>query len=131
VVDLFACNDRVVRVGLLERIQKLSKASLSDVSLNACFDQITLGFGDSTPKIRELTIKAMMPLAPRLTEQNRNDKLLRHIAKLQGNFFCIFYLGLIVFDSFDDVQIYIMEFHVTAMISNIIFFYDGEMTFLL
>jgi hypothetical protein len=24
-----------------------------------------------------------------------------------------------------------MEFHVTAMISNIIFFYDGEMTFLL
>ena len=84
VLDLFACNDRIVRVGLLQRIEKIA-ASVSNEAINNGFDQICTGFSDATPLVRELTIKAMVSLVPRLNDVNKNDKLMRFLAKLQGD----------------------------------------------
>jgi hypothetical protein len=100
VIDLFACNDRIVRVGLLQRIEKLAPA-ISNETVNNCFDQICTGFSDATPVVRELTIKAMIHIVQRLNDTNKNDKLVRFLAKLQTDpehairTNCVVCLGLI------------------------------------
>jgi hypothetical protein len=41
------------------------------------------GFGDTTPIIREQTLKAVTALAPKLSSKIINNSLLRYLAKLQ------------------------------------------------
>ncbi len=83
VVELFRCNDRATRVALLQKMDVLGEFLNAKIINEQIFDKICTGFSDSTPVLRELTIKAMMHIAPKLNETNLNETLMRHFAKLQ------------------------------------------------
>lgn len=47
------------------------------------YPQASTGFSDSNAYLRELTLKSMLVLAPKLTQKTLNQSLLKHLAKLQ------------------------------------------------
>jgi len=85
VVDLFSCNDRSVRITLLQRMDRIASMLSSDTLNGPLFDAALTGFADAAPMVRELTIKAIVPLIGKLNETNKNDKLMRCFAKLQSD----------------------------------------------
>ena len=50
---------------------------------NQIFPHVANGFGDSNAYLRELTLKSMLVLAPKLSQKTINQTLLKHLAKLQ------------------------------------------------
>ena len=83
IVDLFACNDRLVRITLLQRVDRLASMISAETLNGPMFDAVLAGFADETPMVRELTIKAIVHLIQKLNDANKNDKLMRSFAKLQ------------------------------------------------
>jgi SCY1-like protein 1 len=83
ILRLFASNDRSIRAALCENlplyIDKLSEADINQT----IFNNISSGFNDTNPIIREHTLKAVTLLAPKLNTKTVNNQLLRHLAKLQ------------------------------------------------
>lgn len=47
------------------------------------FPHVANGFADSNAYLRELTLKSMLVLAPKLSQKTINQTLLKHLAKLQ------------------------------------------------
>ena len=47
------------------------------------FPAVATGFSDSNAYLRELTLKSMLVLAPKLSQRTINQVLLKHLAKLQ------------------------------------------------
>ncbi|CAN0586934.1 unnamed protein product, partial [Laminaria digitata] len=47
------------------------------------FDPLCAGFTDAAATLRELTLKSMVAFTGQLSEKNMNDKLIKHLAKLQ------------------------------------------------
>jgi hypothetical protein len=83
IVDLFSCNDRAVRVALLQRVERLIPLLSVEALNGSLYDSCLTGFVDTNALVRELTIKAMVHMVPKLNENNKNDKLVRCLAKLQ------------------------------------------------
>lgn len=50
------------------------------------FSNLATGFVDTSPAVRESTVKAMVPLAEKLNTYNLNTELMKHLARLQGRF---------------------------------------------
>ncbi|RHY26648.1 hypothetical protein DYB32_007426 [Aphanomyces invadans] len=83
-VKLFGCNDRAVRVQLLQMMDLFAvhfDAKL--VNSAVVFDNICTGFNDTMPLLRELTMKSMLHIADKLSDSNLNQKLMKFFAKLQ------------------------------------------------
>lgn len=84
IVKLFSCNDRAVRVQLLQMMEKFTvhfDAKL--VNSAVIFDNICSGFTDAAPVLRELTVKSMLHIADKLSDSNLNNRVLKYFAKLQ------------------------------------------------
>lgn len=47
------------------------------------YPQVEKGFSDSNAYLRELTLKSMLVLAPKLTQKTMQQSLLKHLSKLQ------------------------------------------------
>ncbi|CAG8575934.1 12048_t:CDS:10, partial [Cetraspora pellucida] len=78
IVKMFAVPDRTMRLSLLENL-----GSFIDHLDNKTVNEKATGFTDTVPIIRESTLKSILLLAPKLTERNVNNDLLRYLAKLQ------------------------------------------------
>ncbi|KAJ3000789.1 hypothetical protein HDV02_003591 [Globomyces sp. JEL0801] len=74
IIKLFASSDRSIRLALCEKM---------DLYLNHLSDQMSAGFLDTMPIIREQTLKAVALIAPKLNSKTINNSLLRMLAKLQ------------------------------------------------
>jgi len=85
VVRLFANNDRATRVQLLHHLPAYIDKLAADVVNTAVFPSIVNGFGDTTPVLREATVKACLHLAPVLTDANRNGVMCRELKRLAGD----------------------------------------------
>eukprot|EP00510_Aplanochytrium_minuta_P003953 CAMPEP_0184019906 /NCGR_PEP_ID=MMETSP0954-20121128/9033_1 /TAXON_ID=627963 /ORGANISM="Aplanochytrium sp, Strain PBS07" /LENGTH=780 /DNA_ID=CAMNT_0026301667 /DNA_START=217 /DNA_END=2559 /DNA_ORIENTATION=+ len=85
IINLFACNDRGIRVSLLQNLDRYAKFLDEQVMNGKLFESICSGFGDTTPILRELTLKSMLVIAPKLSEKNLNDVLMRHLVRLQSD----------------------------------------------
>ena len=48
------------------------------------YPHVATGFSDSNAYLRELTLKAMLVLAPKLSQKALNQSLLKYLAKLQA-----------------------------------------------
>ncbi|KAG9412567.1 hypothetical protein AC1031_015478 [Aphanomyces cochlioides] len=83
-VKLFGCNDRAVRVQLLQMMDLFAVHFDSKlVNSPVVFDNICTGFNDTMPLLRELTMKSMLHIADKLSDSNLNQKLMKYFAKLQ------------------------------------------------
>lgn len=81
---LFKVKDRGVRGALLSKVGFMSQ-HLDKNSLNVhVFEPLCSGFNDSSPTLRELTLKATLDLVPALNELNL-EKLTRYLVRLQGD----------------------------------------------
>jgi hypothetical protein len=47
------------------------------------FDNVVSGFSDAAPALRELTVKAMLPLATKLNSKNMNERVVGYFAAMQ------------------------------------------------
>ena len=83
IVKLFSSPDRGIRRTLLEKIHSFG-LELSDALVEEqIYPKLQLGFTDANPYIRELTLKSMVILAPKLQQRTLNQNLLKYLAKLQ------------------------------------------------
>jgi SCY1-like protein 1 len=80
---LFASNDRGIRRGLLENISSFGAALPAGLVEDQIYPNVQTGFNDANPYLRELTLKSMVVLGPKLSQRKLNQSLLKHLAKLQ------------------------------------------------
>ncbi|PAV57503.1 hypothetical protein WR25_23629 isoform B [Diploscapter pachys] len=83
-VKLFGSPDRTTRVKLLERIDEFAPHLTSAVINEKIFGNLCSGFMDTSPAVRESTVKAMVSLADKLNYNNLNVELMKYLARLQG-----------------------------------------------
>ncbi|KAL2526841.1 Protein kinase family protein with ARM repeat domain [Abeliophyllum distichum] len=97
VVKLFASNDRAIRVGLLQHIDQYGESLSSqvvdeqdngivvkpNVRLSRFTLMLLLGFLTHLLFLRELTLKSMLVLAPKLSQRTISGSLLKFLSKLQ------------------------------------------------
>jgi SCY1-like protein 1 len=84
VSKLFTVPDRGVRSILLNQVGFMTK-HMDKAALNAkVFEPLCSGFNDSSPVLRELTLKATLTLVPTLNPPNM-EKLSRYLVRLQGD----------------------------------------------
>ena len=85
ILKAFTLPDRQIRVLLLASLPKfmeiLTKSDISD----RIFQYFVTGFSDSNPAIREETIKSVLVIAPKLSDRQLNNELLRFLAKTQSD----------------------------------------------
>ncbi|CAJ0600613.1 unnamed protein product [Cylicocyclus nassatus] len=83
-VKLFGSPDRTTRVKLLERIDEFAPHLSAQVVNEKIFSNLASGFLDTSPAVRESTVKAMVSLAEKLNFNNLNVELMKYLARLQG-----------------------------------------------
>lgn len=81
IVRLFTSPDRALRVCLLDNLPLMIDHLSGKLVTDKIFPQMVTGFGDIAPVVREQTLKAMLVVAPKLSERTINGELLRHLAK--------------------------------------------------
>ena len=65
-----------------------SPAGLQSVVEEQIYPNVTTGFTDSNAYLRELTLKSMLTLAPKLSQRTLSNSLLKFLAKLQVGLLC-------------------------------------------
>lgn len=81
----FAKNDRATRMILLTSLgDYIDKLDKSDIS-NTIFSHLVTGFNDTSPEIREETLKTIVVIAEFLNDRQLNNELLRYLLKLQND----------------------------------------------
>ncbi|KAE8728537.1 ATP-dependent RNA helicase DBP7-like isoform X1 [Hibiscus syriacus] len=83
VVKLFASNDRAVRVALLQHIDQYGESLSAQVVDEQVYPHVATGFADTSAFLRELTLKSMLILAPKLSQRTLSGSLLKYLSKLQ------------------------------------------------
>lgn len=83
VVKLFASNDRAIRMGLLQHIDQYGESLSSQVVDEQVYPHVATGFSDPSAFLRELTLKSMLVLAPKLSQRTISGSLLKFLSKLQ------------------------------------------------
>ncbi|KAH7923423.1 ARM repeat-containing protein [Leucogyrophana mollusca] len=84
-VKLYASPDRGTRMALLDSLpeyaEKLDKRAVAD----RVWPHLQTGFSDTVAVIREATVRAVVLLAPKLSDRILNNDLLRHLARMQSD----------------------------------------------
>ena len=80
---LFASTDRGLRRSLLETIDTYGQHLTAAVIEEQIYPQLQTGFSDANAYIRELTLKSMLILAPKLSNKTLTQSVLKHLSKLQ------------------------------------------------
>ncbi|CEF70077.1 N-terminal kinase-like protein [Strongyloides ratti] len=84
IAKLFTSNDRSIRVRLLEKIEEFAPHMQSNDINEKIYINITNGFNDPSPAIREMTVKAIVHFADKLNYNNLNVDLMKYLARIQG-----------------------------------------------
>ncbi|KAK9283162.1 hypothetical protein L1049_011394 [Liquidambar formosana] len=83
IVKLFASNDRAIRVGLLQHIDQYGESLSAQIVDEQVYPHVATGFSDTSAFLRELTLKSMLVLAPKLSQRTISGSLLKYLSKLQ------------------------------------------------
>ncbi|KAK7394682.1 hypothetical protein VNO78_15217 [Psophocarpus tetragonolobus] len=83
IVKLFASNDRAIRVALLQHIDQYGESLSAQVVDEQVYPHVATGFSDTSAFLRELTLKSMLILAPKLSQRTMSGSLLKYLSKLQ------------------------------------------------
>ena len=87
IVKLFAketanASDKLVRVALMENLSRFATHLPNKLADETIFPAMSSSFTDDDPFVRELTLKATLVLAPKLTQRTHGN-LLKYLSKLQ------------------------------------------------
>lgn len=82
IMKLFTFKDRLVRSKLLANVENYIE-HLKPKTVNEIYVNVSQGFLDSNPTIREQTVKSMLHFAPKLSSDNLNDSLLKNFSRIQ------------------------------------------------
>ncbi|CAD7699921.1 unnamed protein product [Ostreobium quekettii] len=80
---LFSSTDRAIRRSLLENTDRFANHLTEKLVETEIYPQLQTGFSDSNAYLREMTLKSMRSLAPKLSQRTINNSLLKFLAKLQ------------------------------------------------
>ncbi|KAL1559366.1 putative inactive serine/threonine-protein kinase scy1 isoform X1 [Salvia divinorum] len=83
IIKLFASNDRAIRVGLLQHIDQYGESLSAQMVDEQVYLHVANGFSDTSAFLRELTLKSMLVLAPKLSQRTISGSLLKFLSKLQ------------------------------------------------
>ncbi|KAF3772535.1 N-terminal kinase-like protein [Nymphaea thermarum] len=83
IIKLFASNDRAIRVSLLQHIDQFGASFTAQVVDEQVYPHVASGFSDTSAFLRELTLKSMLVLAPKLSQRSISGSLLKYLSKLQ------------------------------------------------
>ncbi|KAK7295170.1 hypothetical protein RJT34_18075 [Clitoria ternatea] len=83
IIKLFASNDRAIRVGLLQHIDQYGESLSAQAVDEQVYPHVATGFSDTSAFLRELTLKSMLILAPKLSQRTISGSLLKYLSKLQ------------------------------------------------
>ncbi|GKU98241.1 hypothetical protein SLEP1_g11270 [Rubroshorea leprosula] len=83
IVKLFSSNDRAIRIGLLQHIDQYGESLSAQVVDEQVYPHVANGFSDTYANLRELTLKSMLVLAPKLSQRTISGSLLKYLSKLQ------------------------------------------------
>ncbi|KAL4999589.1 armadillo-type protein [Aspergillus recurvatus] len=81
IVRLFGNPDRAIRVCLLDNLPIMAENLSQKVVNDKIFPQMTSGFTDSAPVVREQTVKAVLPIINKLNDRTINGELLKFLAR--------------------------------------------------
>ncbi|KAL4751467.1 hypothetical protein BDW72DRAFT_173429 [Aspergillus terricola var. indicus] len=81
VVRLFGNPDRAIRVCLLDNLPFMAENLSQKVVNDKIFPQMTSGFTDAAPVVREQTVKAVLPIINKLSDRTINGELLKFLAR--------------------------------------------------
>ncbi|KAL5043643.1 hypothetical protein BDW71DRAFT_187497 [Aspergillus fruticulosus] len=81
IVRLFGNPDRAIRVCLLDNLPIMAENLSQKVVNDKIFPQMTSGFTDSAPVVREQTVKAVLPIINKLSDRTINGELLKFLAR--------------------------------------------------
>jgi SCY1-like protein 1 len=82
VLKWFALPDRTLRICLLQNIDTIIP-HLDATQVASIWAPLSQGFTDGAPQLRELTVKSLVQLAPKLGERIINGDMLKFLAQLQ------------------------------------------------
>mmetsp|Transcript_10613 Transcript_10613/g.10688 ORF Transcript_10613/g.10688 Transcript_10613/m.10688 type:complete len:926 (+) Transcript_10613:164-2941(+) len=82
---LWSISDRVVRTALLKNLKPIVPLLSSDMINKKIFEPLLAGFADSNYKMREESLKSLIPLVDRLQEKQLQDQLVRCVCNLQAD----------------------------------------------
>ncbi|CAO2822027.1 unnamed protein product [Amaranthus hypochondriacus] len=82
-VKLFSSNDRAVRVALLQHIDQYGESLSAQIVDEQVYPNVATGFNDTSAFLRELTLKSILVLAPKLSQRTMSGSLLKYLSKLQ------------------------------------------------
>ncbi|GIL75242.1 hypothetical protein Vretifemale_5022, partial [Volvox reticuliferus] len=80
---LFASTDRGLRRSLLESLDQYAQHLTTSVIEDQIYPQLQTGFTDTHAYIRELTLKSILGLAPKMANKTLVSSVLKHLSKLQ------------------------------------------------
>lgn len=83
IVKLFSSNDRAIRVALLQHIDQYGESLSAQIVDEQVYPHVATGFSDTSAFLRELTLKSMLILAPKLSQRTISGSLLKYLSKLQ------------------------------------------------
>ncbi|RYQ91358.1 hypothetical protein Ahy_B09g097246 isoform A [Arachis hypogaea] len=83
IVKLYASNDRSIRVALLQHIDQYGESLTAQIVDEQVYPHVATGFSDTSAFLRELTLKSMLTLAPKLSQRTISGSLLKYLSKLQ------------------------------------------------
>lgn len=83
IIKCFGSADRIMRMALLDHLDLYANRLENKVVTDKIWPHLITGFVDSAVQIREATVKAILPLAPKLSDRILNNDLLRQLAKTQ------------------------------------------------
>ncbi|CAG8221841.1 unnamed protein product [Penicillium salamii] len=81
IVRLFGNPDRALRVCLLDNLPLMIDSLPQKVVNDKIFPQMTSGFTDVAPVVREQTVKAIIPIITKLNDRIINGELLKFLAR--------------------------------------------------
>ena len=85
IIRLFSNPDRAIRVCLLESLPNMIDHLSQKVVTDKIFPQLTTGFTDLAPLVREQTVKAVLTIITKLSDRVINGELLKHLAKTSND----------------------------------------------
>ncbi|KAL4868114.1 hypothetical protein BDV12DRAFT_106162 [Aspergillus spectabilis] len=81
IVRLFGNPDRAIRVCLLDHLPIMVDNLSQKIVNDKIFPQMTSGFTDAAPVVREQTVKAVLPVINKLSDRTINGELLKFLAR--------------------------------------------------